>query len=202
MTTEAAAAEAEAFPIQGWDAESHPWRRYGARMLDLTLFSFTFFLLLGFPLLFASDEVLSWFEQPTRLTTYLVFQPVSYVLAGVGTALCVARWGATPGKWLFGLKVLGADGERLTLRRAFAREIVLFWWGVGLGFVLLTLIMMIRSFNEVETSGRSRWDERTGSAVLARTLKGRTYAGVVAGAIIVVLLKLWDLFDRFSTLRT
>ncbi|HYQ80176.1 MAG TPA: RDD family protein, partial [Anaeromyxobacteraceae bacterium] len=82
------------------------------------------------------------------------------LVAGVYSALSVALMGATPGKRLLGLAVVGQDGRRPSPRRAAARAALSL-----LSFALLGLGALLALFTR---SGRALHDFLTGTFVVER----------------------------------
>ncbi len=114
---------------------------------------------------------------------------LSFAAGGLGTAYCLSRWGSTPGKWLFGIKVFGEDGTFLSQRQAYIRELNLYWWGVGFGVTVLAWIMLVRSFVELRVKHRTCWDTKVGATVHGRALDGRMYAQLAIGFLLVIAIK-------------
>lgn len=92
------------------------------------------------------------------LATIALFFLLTAVLLGVPTAL----WQTTPGKWLFGLEVIGPRARRLTVRSAILRElaklftlfVVMFGW-------LIMLFYLVRQHTTLH-------DQLVGSQVVRR----------------------------------
>ncbi|MEA3032960.1 MAG: hypothetical protein QOH86_976 [Sphingomonadales bacterium] len=191
--------EAPGAPEASWQADENPLRRFAASTLDFHLFSFVGLFLFFLPLLAAGVPGVDWLIGGSIFATYLLLDPLATILAAFAVALCLAWWGCTPGKWLFGLRVARAeDGAPLGLRRALRREAMLALWGVGLGLPLIQLLMLLRSYDELENRPPTLWDRSAGSVVLARPVAGLQLAGVVLGTVLLVALKIWDLIERLS----
>lgn len=59
------------------------------------------------------------------------------ILLPIGSGICEAAWGRTPGKWALGLKVIATDGGRVTRRQAFLRNLSkLHWLAVLLDYLI------------------------------------------------------------------
>lgn len=75
------------------------------------------------------------------------FLALAAFLLGMAASLAVptAKWGATPGKWLFRLEVIGPRAQRLSLRDAMKRELVklLILFVVMLGW-FISLVYLLR----------------------------------------------------------
>jgi uncharacterized RDD family membrane protein YckC len=182
-----------------WDTLPHPWRRYGARIIDVQLFGgailFVVAALIG---LFASDAVFLWVAEEARWKSMLIYGPLSWILTGIAVAPLLAWKGITPGKLLFGLRVIAADGRPLGLGRALRREAMLLVWGIGFALPLLNLAAGISSFQQVEGGAPARWDAHTALTVEARRVAGWQLAGVILGTILVVVSLAWSLVERLA----
>lgn len=103
--------------------EPAPWRRYFARMVDWGIVELAF--------LFVSAKLLSI---PYRggfgytVVLNLLLMAVTLLIEPILIWTC----GATPGKWLMGLRVTDPEGENLTLGAACKRTWGVLLWGEGL----------------------------------------------------------------------
>lgn len=147
--------------------EPHPWRRYFARAIDLTLVglmvSFVQFVLLHHNLVNISKG-----------------ENVLCGLAGWGLLvliepLLLARFGKTAGKWCMGITVTRPDGGRLGYGEALERTAAVWLYGAGLGISIVELVCNYRSYRRYtrgeelawESGSIERFDERgTGRMVL------------------------------------
>ena len=161
--------------------EPHPWRRYFARAIDLTLVglmvSFVQFVLLHHNLVNISKG-----------------ENVLCGLAGWGLLvliepLLLARFGTTAGKWCMGITVTRPDGERLSYGEALERTAAVWLYGAGLGISIVELVCNYRSYRRYmngeelawESGSIERFDERgTGRMVLL-------YAAITALSLALTL---------------
>ena len=162
-------------------AEPHPWRRYFARAIDLTLVglmvSFVQFVLLHHNLVNISKG-----------------ENVLCGLAGWGLLvliepLLLSRFGKTAGKWCMGITVTRPDGERLSYGEALERTAAVWLYGAGLGISIVELVCNYRSYRRYtrgeelawESGSIERFDERgTGRMVLL-------YAAITALSLALTL---------------
>jgi hypothetical protein len=185
-------------PPAGWDSGFHPWRRYGGRMIDVELFGLVGIVPIMILVYLVDEAAGDWLTSGSRLASYLVLAPLAWLLSIPFTAFCLSRWSTTPGKLLFGVRVVSQGGGKLSYREALRRELSLLVWGVGLGLPLISLFAMIRSYADLEIEHESKWDRQVGSVVLGRMLKGWQMAGLILGTIIVVILKIWAGMSRLT----
>jgi uncharacterized RDD family membrane protein YckC len=183
-----------------WDREPHPWRRYAARSIDLGLFGFVGTMAVAILLIILDERLLPWLSGGLPLVSFFVLSPLAWLTSVPPVAFCHARWGATPGKLLCGLRVLDGGGGRPGFSKAVAREGRLLLWGAGFGLPLIGLGCAMRSYTELEGEGEARWDRDSGCVSLARPAVGWQRAGLVAAAAIVVLLKAWGAAESWSAL--
>nr|WP_294810550.1 RDD family protein [uncultured Sphingomonas sp.] len=180
-----------------WDTQPHPWRRYGARIIDVQLFGGGAFIGIGILAgLFASDAVYFWLIDEARWKSLLILTPLSWMIAAIIVAMLLTWKGTTPGKLLFGLRVTPADDRPLSLGRAIQREALLLFWGIGFALPLLNLLAGITSFRHVETGEQARWDKAAVLVSEARAVAGWQLVGVIVGTVLVIAALAWSLVER------
>jgi hypothetical protein len=141
------------------------------------------------------DWLYAFVTEGGRWVQVLVFGPLSWILSAPIVAVLLAKFGTTPGKLLFGLRVVPTDGIAPMLPRLMQRELRVLIWGVGLGIPLLGLLAMITSFETVNKGEPARWDEAAGLAVEARRVAGWQLVGVIVGTAVVVGMMLWGYLE-------
>ena len=131
--------------------EPHPWRRYFARAIDLTLVglmvSFVQFVLLHHNLVNISKG-----------------ENVLCGLAGWGLLvliepLLLSRFGTTAGKWCMGITVTRPDGGRLSYGEALERTAAVWLYGAGLGISIVELVCNYRSYRRYTRGEELAWEE-------------------------------------------
>ena len=131
--------------------EPHPWRRYFARAIDLTLVglmvSFVQFVLLHHNLVNISkgENVLCGLAGWGQL---VLIEP-----------LLLARFGTTAGKWCMGITVTRPDGERLSYSEALNRTALVWFYGAGLGLPLVELVCSYLSYRRYTRGEELAWEE-------------------------------------------
>jgi uncharacterized RDD family membrane protein YckC len=108
------------------------WLRVGAWVIDyiVLMVPFTFIsLMMGMGGVITTTLARMEHDQAAAIAAYAeAMRPISYVVLLVGFAYYVlfesSKWQATPGKLACGIRVTGAEGERMTLGRAAARNAV------------------------------------------------------------------------------
>jgi len=129
--------------------ESHYWVRRGfAKMFDLTLYYFLFFVVANFagmPVFI--DPELNW----VRLICLIPF----FVIEG----FLLYLWGVTPGKWILGLRVTSLAGlPPLDYNRSILRSAASWFLGMIMGMFPFCIIAMILSYYSTKKRGITSWD--------------------------------------------
>jgi len=138
-------------------ASAGPWRRFFARAFDLHWES----LIVAAVALWLVP-VRFWASPYAIVAIIFATLPLALVL----DALVFAVFGATPGKALLGLKVVGLHAEPLKAPGYLARNAALWIEGLGLGVPVLTLITLYVALRKVRRKQSTAWDRAKGSRVL------------------------------------
>jgi len=186
-------------PVPGTGA--HPWRRFLARTIDLnvcaTVVSAPILTLAGVvagvgdavPAAGMENSVAAPLGLDLWLWTLLVFLIWSPV-----EAFCLARYGSTPGKWLFGITVTGADGKFLSFSAAWKRTLLVGLYGYGLFFFFLPLVTQFAAYLRLRREGTTRWDAGCRSRV--RTAELSPVRATLGTVLLALLLLAVFLFTR------
>lgn len=160
------------------------WQRFFARYLDVTLyhaFWVTLLPLLGYNL-FRNRNGGAMLVQVLSLLTMFFLEP-----------LLLHIFAATPGKWLFGLRVTDGDGGKLTYEAALNRTAFVFWYGIRLDLPVLRLVRLYKCAADEQEGKSLPWEADSEQTVCDR--HGWRFAAaallaiaVMAGAVLSVLL--------------
>ena len=160
------------------------WQRFFARYLDVTLyhaFWVTLLPLLGYNL-FRNRNGGAMLVQVLSLLTMFFLEP-----------LLMHIFAATPGKWLFGLRVTDGDGGKLTYEAALNRTAFVFWYGIRLDLPVLRLVRLYKCAEDEQAGKALPWEADSEQTVCDR--HGWRFAAaallaiaVMAGAVLGVLL--------------
>lgn len=160
------------------------WQRFFARYLDVTLyhaFWVTLLPLLGYNL-FRNRNGGAMLVQVLSLLTMFFLEP-----------LLLHIFAATPGKWLFGLRVTDGDGGKLTYEAALNRTAFVFWYGIRLDLQVLRLVRLYKCAEDEQAGKALPWEADSEQTVCDR--HGWRFAAaallaiaVMAGAVLGVLL--------------
>lgn len=136
-------------------AQVRPWVRYWARMFDIYVASFLGGLAIaifypdalneeGFDLLFGLSVIFAWIFIESMI---------------------LSIFGTTPGKWLFKIKLMEANGGGLKFDTALSRSFKVWWRGLGTGFPLISLITLSVAHGKLTKNGITSWDSDGGVSV-------------------------------------
>lgn len=129
----------------------HPWRRFFARYLDLSLYS----LIWSAVLAFAFHANLAIRGAPLNLVDTII----GFALMIFIEPLLLHAFATTPGKAIFGLKVQAPDGTRLTYREGLARTWAVVGSGMGYSIPIYNLVRLWKSFKLCRDQETLPWDK-------------------------------------------
>lgn len=160
------------------------WQRFFARYLDVTLyhaFWVTLLPLLGYNL-FRNRNGGAMLVQVLSLLTMFFLEP-----------LLLHIFAATPGKWLFGLRVTDGDGGKLTYEAALNRTAFVFWYGIRLDLPVLRLVRLYKCAEDEQAGKALPWEADSEQTVHDRrswrfAAAALLAIAVMAGAVLSVLL--------------
>jgi uncharacterized RDD family membrane protein YckC len=163
-TSAASVAQEEAPEItdaRGWSADDiAPWRRYGARMLDITVNGILGALVLGvawFMIAPISAERFFVFLETQQSGTF-VETMIAFVVAGVVGGVIVGATGTSVGKGVFGIRVVDLEGNTIGILNGWKREAIVWVVGLGFGIPLVNLLAMIAAHRRLLSTGTTIWD--------------------------------------------
>ena len=139
-----------------------PWRRFFAFGVDLGICQLIWLALrhLLLPSIPSVNQSWAWDVVDTFASLVL------YFLLG---ALCLSRFAATPGKAIWGFRVEGENGQKLTLQQALNRSFFSLRYGCGFQIPIYSLYRLYRSYQDLKTAPLP-WEE--GSVLTLKDKKG------------------------------
>lgn len=159
-----------------------PWRRYLARSLDLAimcaLLIYPMFVLMGARESFAL-AVAKYAGNEHIIGVLLV--PVLIVMEAVVLGL----FGRTPGKALLGVRIRDEGGAPLSFAAYLARNVRVWFAGLGIGIPLVALITQIRQYKRLKSGQPASYD-----AARKTQVEGSPIAAVRVVIAIVLYLSL------------
>jgi DNA-binding transcriptional MerR regulator len=165
--------DASSAPHDAPKVQPHPWRRYLARMLDISLCN----LCVTAVLVFACNV-----NPATRPPILLLLDGfVALLLLVALEPLLIHWWGTTIGKALLGLHVQTMDGEKLSYMQSLSRTMDVLWFGMGMGIPIYAQIRLYKSWKTCKEAELLAWDEMTPcEAMPLRKRHAAAYSGAVA----------------------
>jgi len=160
-----------------------PWRRYFARAFDLALCA----------ALWTAFLALVCRADPTRGRAW----PTAISFLSLGAALLLEPvflrlTGATPGKWLLGLRLEDDRGRRPSLAEGFSRTGRALFYGCGAGIPIYSLVRLWKSFSACRNGEALPWEDELTLTLRDRkkfrpVLLAAAYALVLAAAVLALL---------------
>lgn len=138
------------------------FRRFIARLFDYTLL-FTVF---------------SFFIDSTNFLELSLLTPLIFMII---ETFCIAFSGATPGKFLCGIRIKQTDGKKLSLKQSFQRSFTVWIKGMAFGLPFLNIIVPVIQLIRARKTKSFSWDKKDEIEVLYAKRK-------VAGVLIAVCL--------------
>jgi RDD family len=156
-------------PGSGWtDVSPHPWRRYGARMVDNTVVgTVTWTIIAAVAYSVAPEQADAFFQVFEGPGGAMADGLLTLMAAMPGNALLIGLTGLSIGKWIFGIRVL-RDGKPIGFLSALNREIDIWTRGLAFGIPFVSLFTLYRSHERLTLKRRTPWDQRQGNVVTHR----------------------------------
>lgn len=181
---------------------SYAWRRYFARAFDLSIVMGLIF----FAMMMVSIVVVAITDR-NELQAYIAsvrgFGNINRFLDAIMTALLwlpieallLCLFGATPGKWIFGLQVRTQEGGLLGFKSAISRSGLVLIVGQAITLPFISLITLFVSYDRLVKTGSAYWDKELGTTVhYAKLSEGRLVLCFIAAAM-------WGIVALWSTAR-
>jgi uncharacterized RDD family membrane protein YckC len=170
----------------------HPWRRYFARMVDISINGILFFFCFGFILELlapnAADDFFSIFAGPGGRVLDAIVTTFS---AGFVTAVFIGLSGSSLGKWLFGVRVTDMQHRPIGYKTAFKREMMIWIRGLALGIPLIALFTLSSAYKKLLKDGRTSWDEQLNCLVTYRPDSTKQYVLGCVGLLLFLGAIAW-----------
>ena len=161
-----------------------PWRRYFARIFDLGIAELIIYAILCLCFDVNVRQIPSLVDWVLGFLGWALLLPLE--------ALCISRFGTTPGKAIMGISVTDAYERPLSFGDAAMRTWELFGRGYGYQIPIYSLYRCWKSYKEVKNGEELEWDQ--GLTVTAKKYHPwRTIVYIVATAVMMGLLVLCTL---------
>jgi len=154
--------------VAGVRMEVRPFVRFCARMFDYTLVYTLAFLFAGVKIprpeegMTLTETIARSMEVAQSPEAIMFAKILIFALIGwhVLEALLVNYFGTTPGKALFGIRIVTVAGERLGVAQSLTRSFFVYVFGMGLFLSVLPIIGMLFSFYWLMARGDCLWDQQ------------------------------------------
>ena len=158
--------------------QHHPWRRYFARMVDSTLFV----LAAGVALSLVSPSFAELASEPDTAVWLGIFGLLAMVPV---EAALISSFKTTPGKWLFGIEVVGEDSAPLPFGAAAVRALRVWVQGLWFGLPVVAIAPMVFAHGRLTRTGTTLWDTACHAMVTHRPWTPARAIGAIATTLFV-----------------
>ena len=148
-----------------------PWRRFLARNVDAGLYGLLWLMLSQWVFRINPENFI-------QITASLAWSAacayVGWLLTFVFEPVLLHYWGTTPGKWIFGLSVRDEDGNKLSIRTAYARLWGVFGYGNCYALPFFDWYYNYKCYRACKEEELS-WDLENGCSIVVREREVRWY---------------------------
>ena len=160
-----------------------PWRRFFARNVDAGLYGLLWSMLSQWVFRINPDNFIQ-FMAVLAWSTACVY--AGWLLTFVFEPVLLHYWGTTPGKWIFGLSVRDEDGNKLSIRTAYARLWGVFVYGSCYALPFFEWYCNYKCYRACKEE-ELPWDLENGCSIVVREREVRWYR--VALYLLVLVLR-------------
>lgn len=160
-----------------------PWRRFFARNVDAGLYGLLWSMLSQWVFRINPDNFIQFMA---GLAWTVACGYVGWLLTFVFEPVLLHYWGTTPGKWIFGLSVRDENGEKLSIRTAYARLWGVFVYGNCYALPFFDWYCNYKCYRACKEE-ELPWDLENGCSIVVREREVRWYR--VALYLLVLVLR-------------
>lgn len=165
------------------ELESHPVRRFFARLFDrlliTTIIEFIFVVVL---------RIRPFSNILVTLVQYLAIFIAVPIEAGM-----LSSWGTTPGKWLMGIRTEDVNGGKMDFLSALNRSFAVLKDGCGFYIPFWSIYRMYKSYNTASVGVENTWDEEVD--VIYTPWKGIKVSVFAVLSCLIILINVWIATD-------
>ena len=166
-----------------------PWRRYAARVLDMSFFGVIAFLLIAVMFYsvapYSAYQFFAIFENPSSIIVNVV---LSTLLSCVLTGAVIGVSGLSLGKIIFGVMVTDHDGNKIGITKGIQRDLAVFLRGLGLGIPIISLVTMYVAYSNLNKSNSTSWDSEKNYRVWHRPSSAIQYLLNTLGIVLIIII--------------
>ncbi len=159
-----------------------PWRRFFARNVDAGLYGLLWSMLSQWVFRINPDNFIQFMA---GLAWTVACGYVGWLLTFVFEPVLLHYWGTTPGKWIFGLSVRDEDGEKLSIRTAYARLWGVFVYGSCYALPFFDWYCNYKCYRACKEE-ELPWDLENGCSIVVREREVRWYRVALYLLVLVV----------------
>ena len=173
--------------INGWLLNPvTPWRRYGARFLDISINGAIGAFLLGLAWYWVDPKSADdFFSSLNPIADLILTTFISIIVSGILTGFS----GSSVGKWIFGIRVTNPNGSPIGVVNGLFRDLGVWVKGLGFGIPLINIVTLYMSYDRLQTKGSTSWDESEGYVVTHRPNGWTQYTLNTLGIFLIIIVQ-------------
>ena len=172
-----------------------PWRRWIAKQIDIGLLGFVLASIIGVAVALCCDTAGWEFIMNVKESHFTVMiMPLVFIVDSVIYALC----GNTLGRWLLGVRIVDAEGGKISGKSYFIRNFKVYFAGVGAYFCVAPLITMAIQYRQVNQGCPATYDRKTGFQVIRIPVGSWRIAVIAAILTGLIGFSIWNAYDEIS----
>ncbi len=167
-----------------------PWDRFWARCIDLFIHYLILFLIILISIFLGVSSYISELSPNSKIVLIIAWAIISAVFI-IYEFVFLSIFGATPGKFLFRIRITENDGNKLSISKALKRVLYVFCFGHYLFmFQEIFLIAYFFSGRYYKKTGKFRWDKASDSMASQGLLTPLRRKYLILLAIFCITLRL------------
>ena len=178
---------------------SYAWRRYFARVVDISLVmgllvTVLVFLSVAIVALVHRESLqgyVGWMQSLHGMNRFLDAIITTALWLPI-EALFLCTLGTTPGKWVFGIKVRTQTGNKLAYSTAISRAALVFFQGMALAIPIASLVTLIVSYDRLTRTGTMSWDRDLRTTVSYEKMTDGRLAGCAIAVTLWAIVNAWS----------
>jgi len=168
---------------------AQPWLRFLARTIDTWLILQIATVIAVATGIFKPAAVFPAFYDPGDILAMISLAVISSYVWVFIEAWTISKWGTTPGKALFNIRVLSESGELLSYGASMRRAVSVWIRGFALGVEPIQFFTFFASFFYLKQDGQTPWDAKQSLHISHRPITRRRWVAVFAVAFGMLLMK-------------
>ncbi|MDA0666303.1 MAG: RDD family protein [Planctomycetota bacterium] len=150
------------------------WNRFLARLID-------YYLLMMLLSLFITVDK----SAEVSMVNVFMGAILTFGILGFVESWLISKWGMTPGKWIFRIRVVHQENRLLSYSEALRRTFQVLVQGMCLGIPPMNLLFQGLAFKEYLDHGTTAWDQRNHCLVQHGTMRGIHLAAAIGVSMLI-----------------